>query len=100
MPTRLPIALALAAVALLAGCASTREAEPDAASFIAEMDALPPDERVPHWDVIRARMVRKGPEVGDMAPDFALSRRDGDGIVRLSEFPPTRPVVLVFGSWT
>jgi hypothetical protein len=38
--------------------------------------------------------------VGDPAPDFELSTVDKSGIVRLSSFRGSRPVVLVFGSYT
>lgn len=44
---------------------------------------------------------RRGPVApGDTAPDFTLPRLDGSGKVRLSEFRGSRPVVLVFGSYT
>ena len=39
-------------------------------------------------------------ELGDAAPDFALKRRDGDGLFKLSSFKGEKPVVLVFGSIT
>lgn len=39
-------------------------------------------------------------EVGDAAPDFALGRLDKSGTARLSSFRGSRPVVLVFGSYT
>ena len=86
----------------LAGCASAgRAAEPDIAmAFIEEMDCKPADEQVPNWPVIRELMLREAPRVGDVAPDFELTTLDGTGTIRLSEFEPTRPVVLIFGSWT
>ena len=37
--------------------------------------------------------------VGDVAPDFALSRVDDTGTVKLSDFRG-KPVVLIFGSFT
>ena len=37
---------------------------------------------------------------GAPAPDFTLPRHDRDGRVTLSSFRGTRPVVLVFGSYT
>lgn len=37
--------------------------------------------------------------VGDLAPDFELTRIDGDGVVSLASLRG-RPVVLVFGSFT
>jgi hypothetical protein len=39
-------------------------------------------------------------EEGDRAPDFELSRIDGDGTLRLSELCEEKPVALVFGSYT
>lgn len=39
-------------------------------------------------------------EPGDVAPDFALKRRDGKGVLKLSSFKGEKPVVLVFGSIT
>jgi hypothetical protein len=38
--------------------------------------------------------------VGDAAPDFTLSTLDKSGAVRLSSFRGSKPVVLVFGSYT
>ena len=44
---------------------------------------------------------RKGDlAVGATAPDFDLAMRDGSGRVRLSSLRETKPVVLVFGSYT
>ncbi|MBM3215459.1 hypothetical protein FJZ36_11150 [Candidatus Poribacteria bacterium] len=40
------------------------------------------------------------PKVGEPAPDFELSEPDGTQPVRLSALCPTRPVALVFGSFT
>jgi peroxiredoxin len=41
-----------------------------------------------------------GPQVGAYPPDFSLKRLDSDTRVRLSSFRGTRPVALVFGSYT
>ena len=38
--------------------------------------------------------------VGDAAPDFTLGTLDKSGEVRLSSFRGSKPVVLVFGSYT
>jgi len=43
---------------------------------------------------------RKAPRVGDIAPDFELRDVDGANLVRLSDFKGTRPVALIFGSFT
>lgn len=68
--------------------------------WIAEMDAKPPEERVPNWETTRAMMMREPPAIGDTAPDFVLDTRGGDETIRLSQFQAERPVVLIFGSWT
>ncbi|MBI2901451.1 MAG: redoxin domain-containing protein [Planctomycetes bacterium] len=41
----------------------------------------------------------KGPEVGKEAPDFTLKSLDGKSEVQLSKLR-SRPVVLIFGSYT
>jgi hypothetical protein len=48
------------------------------------------------WSRARAGTVN----VGDSAPDFELSTVDKSGKVRLSSFRGSKPVVLVFGSYT
>lgn len=40
------------------------------------------------------------PKVGDIAPDFELSDVDGQNQIRLSSFQNTKPVALIFGSYT
>ncbi|MHC4990960.1 MAG: hypothetical protein ACYTJ0_19895 [Planctomycetota bacterium] len=90
----------LAFAAILSGCASTTSTPDEAALFIRDMDSRPPEEQVPNWEETRAMMLRGAPSVGDVAPDFELRTREGDGTIRLSEFQPTKPVVLIFGSWT
>lgn len=37
---------------------------------------------------------------GDLAPDFELCDVKGENPIRLSQFRSTRPVALVFGSFT
>ncbi len=37
---------------------------------------------------------------GELAPDFALEPARGEGVVRLSSFRGSRPVALIFGSYT
>jgi hypothetical protein len=39
-------------------------------------------------------------DVDDTAPDFTLNTLDKSGVVRLSSFRGSKPVVLVFGSYT
>ena len=48
------------------------------------------------WSRARAGTVN----VGDPAPDFELSTVDNSGKVRLSSFRGSKPVVLIFGSYT
>jgi len=50
----------------------------------------------PLWMQARAGQLR----VGDRAPDFSLRQLHGEGRVTLSQQYPSRPVVLVFGSYT
>ena len=99
MPEFVGVAVALFCLFLISGCASPNGDE-IAARWIAEMDAAPPEERIPHYDEVRALMMRPAPEVGAPAPDFELATREGDRTVRLSSFRGERPVVLIFGSWT
>ena len=47
---------------------------------------------------MRARAGKLAP--GDMAPDFRLPTLDHKNTVQLSSFRGSRPVVLVFGSYT
>ena len=84
----------------LAGCDSANLDNDGASAFMAQMDALPPEEQVPNWENTRILMTRAAPQVGDLAPDFELETRDGDGTIQLSVFGANRPVVLIFGSWT
>jgi hypothetical protein len=48
------------------------------------------------WNRARAGTLHPG----DMAPDFRLKTRDGKSEVALSSFRGSRPVVLIFGSYT
>ncbi len=41
-----------------------------------------------------------GPKVGDSAPDFTLKTNDGKAEITLSKLVGTKPIVLVFGSFT
>jgi hypothetical protein len=50
----------------------------------------------PMWFHARAGKLH----VGDAAPDFALNSQDGKSRVRLSSFKGSKPVVLIFGSYT
>jgi len=48
------------------------------------------------WNVARGGQV----QVGEVAPDFTLPRTDHSADVTLSSFRGSKPVVLVFGSYT
>ncbi len=61
---------------------------PMAAMMVAPFESM--------WNVARAGTVHPG----DMAPDFRLKTRDGKSEVTLSSFRGSRPVVLIFGSYT
>jgi len=50
----------------------------------------------PLW--FRARAGRL--HVGDPAPNFSLPTQDNKGAVQLARFRGSRPVVLIFGSYT
>lgn len=53
------------------------------------------------WGMLRYDQRREGTlKVGDLAPDIALHRVDGSGVVRLAESIGEKPLVLVFGSFT
>jgi|SRR5581483_10543223 len=57
---------------------------------------LPDVERSPLYrDLARPKL-----EEGDEALDFELPLLEGEGTVRLSSFRGSRPVALVFGSYT
>jgi len=63
------------------------------------MAGLGDAERVSMMQFIAARET-KAPAVGDEAPDFDLPLRGSPARVRLSSFRGTRPVALIFGSYT
>jgi hypothetical protein len=56
-------------------------------------------ERTSLMQFIAARET-KAPAVGDEAPDFDLPLLGSSARVRLSSFRGTRPVALIFGSYT
>lgn len=94
--SKLTIAVLLATGFAAGGC---RPADP-VAGFIERQDSLPPDQRVPDWDRTRRLMLRRAPAVGEAAPDFTLAALDGSGDIRRSAFHESRPLVLIFGSFT
>ncbi len=56
------------------------------------------------WDVIQKEILERearAPNVGDVAADFELPvLGDPEHTVRLSSFRDTRPVAIIFGSYT
>ena len=68
--------------------------------FIAQMDQAPASEQPPQWAETKRLMMRTAPAVGDAAPDFTLPARDGSGTIQRSVHQGSRPLVLVFGSFT
>ncbi len=85
--------------ALLVSVLACVPADPRA-DFIRRMDAAPPDERPPDWERMRRLMLRPAPAVGEVAPDFTLATADGERTITRSAFHESRPLVLVFGSYT
>ena len=84
----------LTLLAMITGCGSPAQ------RFIERMDSLPPEERVPNWETTRALMQRPSPTVGSLAPDFTLHTPDGSQTITRSAFQASRPLVLIFGSFT
>ena len=70
------------------------------AHMIAQVDAMPAEERPAEWDRTKALMLREAPKGGEPAPDFTLKRMKSDEVVTLSEYRPDQPKVLLFASYT
>ncbi len=71
-----------------------------AADFVRRMDAAPPGERLPDWERTRRLILREALAVGQVAPDFTLATADGNTTITRSAFHESRPLVLIFGSYT
>lgn len=82
------------ALVFAAGCRSVSPVT-DAASH--DPDAPPPIP--PGIDAKHLHFTRSRVQVGDVAPDFALPRADGNGVASLGSLRG-RPAVVVFGSFT
>lgn len=87
-------------VPVLVGCTLLMQDTDPAKKFIDQMDKAPPEKRVPNWEQTKAMMARVAPKVGDVAPDFSLATLDGRETVKLSQHRASKPVVLIFGSFT
>jgi hypothetical protein len=96
---RLAAGLATVYVLLSAGLYWAMTRPPDAFGSVMKHVPMPfmiilPFE--PLWNHARAG----GIHPGDLAPDFRLSTLDHKETVQLASFRGSRPVVLVFGSYT
>ncbi len=96
---RVVVVLVIAHVVLSAGLYWAMTRPPDAFGRIMAHVPLPlmivlPFETL--WNSARAGALRQG----DPAPDFRLPTLDRQQTVQLSSFRGSRPVVLVFGSYT
>ena len=88
-----------AQLALSAGLYLAMRQPPDAFGRIMKHVPMPMMLVLPFetlWNQARGGRLRPG----DMAPDFTLPTLDHTDQVRLSSFRGSRPVVLVFGSYT
>lgn len=83
-------------LAVLCGC-STVDPAP---RMIRAVERMPPEKRPPNWEKTKERMSRRAPTVGEVAPDFSLSARDGSTVITRSIHQADRPLVLIFGSFT
>lgn len=95
MKARTVLALGLLAVA--SGCGPRVDI---ALAMVDRVDHKLPEDRPDNWEVTRALMLRMAPVVGQDAPDFTLSTKDGSELITRSTFHPDRPQVLIFASWT
>jgi len=96
---RIAAILAIVYVTISAGLYWAMTRPPDAFGRVMKRMPLPfmivlPFE--PLWMHARAGALKPG----DTAPDFQLPTLDRTGTVRLSSFRGSRPVALVFGSYT
>ena len=96
---RLAAAVALVYVALSAGMYWAMTRPPDVFGHVMARMPLPlmivlPFE--PLWKHARAGTINPG----DLAPDFRLPTLDRTQTVQLSSFRGSRPVALIFGSYT
>jgi hypothetical protein len=81
----------------LGACVSPQD---QTSMFIQQMDAAPPGQRPPDWEITKKLMGRVAPRVGDPAPDFTLETTDQTISLTRSTFQSGKPLVLIFGSFT
>ncbi|NUQ45435.1 MAG: hypothetical protein HUU22_05330 [Phycisphaerae bacterium] len=82
-----------------ASCGPKKSPDP-MQEFIARTDRQPPEGQPANWPEVKRLMARRAPTVGETAPDFTLTTRDGRTTITRSKFHPDRPLVLIFGSFT
>ena len=82
-----------------ASCGPVKSQDP-MQEFIARTDRQPPEEQPANWPEVKRLMARRAPAIGETAPDFTLTTRDGRTTITRSKFYPDRPLVLIFGSFT
>ena len=93
------LVLVCAEIALSAGLYLAMRQPPDAFGRVMMHVPMPMMMVLPFetlWNRARGGSLR----VGDMAPDFHLPTLDHKETVQLSSFRRSKPVVLVFGSYT
>src|SRR5437764_6909496 len=96
---RIAVALLVVYLAFLAAVAWAMHQPPEAFGRFMKHVPGPAYLIVPFetfWNQARAGALN----VGDSAPDFALTNADHSATVRLADFRGKQPVVLVFGSYT
>lgn len=81
-------------------CACRSNEQNPAAAFFAKQESLPPEQRVPEWERVKALMSRPVPAVGDAAPDFTLPTLKGDAEITRSAHQEGNPLLMIFGSYT
>jgi hypothetical protein len=80
----------------VAGCSAGNKA----ATMIAMVDAMAPEDRPTDWARTKVLLMREAPAVGQLAPDFTAKSMNSDETVTLSEYHPGQPKFLIFGSYT
>jgi len=96
---RVVAVLVVAQIGLCAGFYWTMRQPPDVFGRIVARTPMPLMMFLP-FETLWMRARAGSLHAGDLAPDFSLPTLDHKQTVRLSDFRGSRPVVLVFGSYT